>query len=159
VLVLDLHPGETIIYQGHPSWRSILGYYLKGVLGALVAGAIGYALDGIGLGLGLFLLVFALVLLAGFIRRFATVYTITTERLRIKHGVIARSVQQTDIERVQNVNTKQSILERVLRVGTVDFDTAGSGDSDFSFGGVEAPEDVVAAVSRAQKQQPVASSG
>jgi uncharacterized membrane protein YdbT with pleckstrin-like domain len=149
---LDLHASESIIYEGHPSWRSILGYYLKGLLGALVAGAIGYLLDGIGLAFGLFLLVVALVLAAGFIRRFATVYTITTERLRIKHGIIARHVQQTDIERVQNVNTTQSVLERFLQVGTVDFDTAGTGDSDFKFAGVEDPEEVVAAVDRAQKR-------
>jgi uncharacterized membrane protein YdbT with pleckstrin-like domain len=149
---LDLHASESIIYEGHPSWRSILGYYLKGLLGALVAGAIGYVLDGIGLAIGVFLLVVALVLAAGFIRRFATVYTITTERLRIKHGIIARHVQQTDIERVQNVNTTQSVLERFLQVGTVDFDTAGTGDSDFKFAGVEDPEEVVAAVDRAQKR-------
>jgi uncharacterized membrane protein YdbT with pleckstrin-like domain len=147
----DLHAGEAIIYEGHPSWRSILAYYLKGLVGALIAGAIGYLLDGIGLAIGIFLLVEALVLAAGFIRRFATVYTITSQRLRIKHGIIARHVQQTDIERVQNVNTSQSVLERMLQVGTVDFDTAGTGDSDFKFAGVEDPEEVVAAVDRAQK--------
>src|SRR3954449_11939283 len=154
----DLHAGEEVIYEGHPSWRAILAYYIQGLIGALVVGAIGYALDGIGLAIGLFLLIEALVLAAGFIRRFATVYTITTQRLRIKEGIVARHVQQTDIERVQNVNTSQSVLERMLRVGTVDFDTAGTGDSDFKFKGVESPEEVVAAVDRAQKR-PVASAG
>ena len=149
---MDLHPGENIIYEGHPSWRSILGYYIKGLAGALALAVVGYLLDGIGLGVGFLLLVIALVLIAGFIRRFATVYTITTQRLRIKHGIIARHVQQTDIERVQNVNTNQSVLERMLQVGTVDFDTAGTGDSDFKFAGVEDPEEVVAAVDRAQKR-------
>jgi uncharacterized membrane protein YdbT with pleckstrin-like domain len=155
---LDLHPGESIIYKGHPSWRSILGYYIKGLLGALALAVIGWLLDGIGLGVGFFLLVIALVLIAGFIRRFATVYTITSQRLRIKHGVVARRVLQTDIARVQNVNTNQSVLERLLSVGTVDFDTAGTGDSDFKFVGVEGPEEVVAAVDRAQKR-PVAGLG
>lgn len=148
---MDLHAGESIIYEGHPSWRSILAYYLKGLVGALIVAAIFYALDGVGLGAGMFLLVIALILAAGFIRRFATVYTITTERLRIKHGIIARHVQQTDIARVQNVNTNQSVLERFLQVGTVDFDTAGTGDADFKFAGVEDPEEVVAAVDRAKK--------
>jgi uncharacterized membrane protein YdbT with pleckstrin-like domain len=153
----DLHPGEQIIYEGHPSWRSILGYYIKGLIGALVVAVVGYLLDGVGLGIGFLLLILALVLIAGFIRRFATVYTITTQRLRIKHGIIARHVQQTDIERVQNVNTDQSVLERMLQVGTVDFDTAGTGDSDFKFAGVESPEEVVAAVDRAQKSRSPAS--
>jgi uncharacterized membrane protein YdbT with pleckstrin-like domain len=149
---MDLHAGETIIYEGHPSWRSILGYYIKGLIGALILAAIFYALDGVGLGIGIFLLVIALILAAGFIKRFATVYSITSQRLRIKQGIIARHVQQTDIERVQNVNTRQSVLERMLQVGTVDFDTAGTGDSDFKFAGVEDPEEVVAAVDRAQKR-------
>jgi uncharacterized membrane protein YdbT with pleckstrin-like domain len=147
----DLHPGEEIIYEGHPSWRSILGYYIQGLIGALIIAVVGYFLDGVGLGIGFLLLILALVLIAGFIRRFATVYTITTQRLRIKHGIIARHVQQTDIERVQNVNTDQSVIERMLQVGTVDFDTAGTGDSDFKFAGVEDPQEVVAAVDRAQK--------
>ena len=147
---LDLRSGESIIYEGHPSWRSILGYYIKGLVGALIVAAVFYLLDGVGLGAGVFLLVIALILAAGFIRRFATVYTITTQRLRIKHGIIARHVQQTDINRVQNVNTNQSVLERFLQVGTVDFDTAGTGDADFAFRGVEDPEEVVAAVDRAK---------
>ena len=161
---MELHPGETIIYEGHPSWRSILGYYIKGLIGALIVAGVFYLLDGVGLGLGIFLLVMALILAAGFIRRFATVYTITTQRLRIKHGIIARHVQQTDITRVQNVNTHQSVLERMLQVGTVDFDTAGTGDSDFKFTGVEDPPEVVAAVDRAQKtgsggQDPLVATG
>ena len=152
---MDLDAGENVIYEGHPSWRSILGYYIKGLLASIVVGAIAWVANGAGLGIGCGLLVFALVLVAGFLRRFATVYTITTKRLRIKRGIIARHVQQTDIDRVQNVNTNQSVFERVLQVGTVDFDTAGTGDSDFKFAGVEDPEEVVAAVDRAQKQHAV----
>jgi uncharacterized membrane protein YdbT with pleckstrin-like domain len=149
---VDLNAGEQIIYEGHPSWRSILGYYIKGLIVAVVVGAIGWLADGAGLAIGFALLVLAIMLVAGFLRRFATVYTITTQRLRIKQGIIARHVQQTDIARVQNVNTNQSVFERMLQVGTVDFDTAGTGDSDFKFAGVEDPEEVVAAVDRAQKQ-------
>jgi len=149
---MDLHPGEDVLYDGHPSWRSILAYYIKGLVVLLIAGVIAYLLDGIGLGIGVGVLIAAIVLLAGFIRRVATRYTITTERLRIKHGIIARHVQQTSIDRVQNVNTNQSVLERLLQVGTVDFDTAGTGDSDFRFAGVEDPELVRDAVDRAQKR-------
>jgi uncharacterized membrane protein YdbT with pleckstrin-like domain len=94
----------------------------------------------------------ALVILVGFVRRIATVYTITNQRLRIKRGILAKRIQQTRIDRVQNVNTDQSVLERVLRVGTVDFDTAGTDDSDFTFAGVSSPSRVVEAVDRAQHE-------
>jgi uncharacterized membrane protein YdbT with pleckstrin-like domain len=74
---------------------------------------------------------------------------ITSERLRIQRGIIARKVQQTEIARVQNVNTDQTVIQRILQVGTVDFDTAGTTDSDFKFIGVNDPADVVTAVDKA----------
>jgi uncharacterized membrane protein YdbT with pleckstrin-like domain len=148
---VDLNPGEDVIYEGHPSWRSILAYYVKGLLVAIVVAVVAYLLDGIGLAVGFVVLVLGIVLVAGFIRRVATVYTITNQRLRIKRGIVARQVQQTQLDRVQNVNTNQSVLERVLQVGTVDFDTAGTDDSEFKFAGVEDPDEVVAAVDRARQ--------
>ncbi len=146
---MDLHSGEEVIYEGHPSWRSTIAFYLKGLLIAVVVGAIVWLIKDVGLGTGALAVVFAVVILVGFIRRYFTVYTITNQRLRIQRGIIARNVQQTQIERVQNVNTSQGVIQRVLQVGTVDFDTAGTGDSDFKFVGVNNPEDVVAAVDKA----------
>ena len=32
--------GEQVIFQGHPSWRAILGFYLKGILVAAIVGVI-----------------------------------------------------------------------------------------------------------------------
>ena len=29
---LNLSPGEQVIFEGHPSWRAILGFYLKGIV-------------------------------------------------------------------------------------------------------------------------------
>src|ERR1051326_35944 len=140
---MDLHPGEEVIYEGHPSWRSTIAFYLKGLLIAAVVGVIVWFAATNASGVVVFVVIFAIVVLVGFIRRFFIVYTITNQRLRIQRGIIARRVQQTQIARVQNVNTNQTVIQRILQVGTVDFDTAGSGDSDFSFIGVNNPEDVV----------------
>lgn len=147
---MDLHPGEEVIYQGHPSWRSTIAFYLKGLLIAVVVGVIVWFAATNASGVVVAVVIFAVVVLVGFIRRFFIVYTITNQRLRIQRGIIARRVQQTQIERVQNVNTNQGMIQRILQVGTVDFDTAGSGDSDFSFAGVNNPEDVVVAVDKAR---------
>ena len=32
---MDLHPGEQVVFEGHPSWRALLSFYLVGVAGAL----------------------------------------------------------------------------------------------------------------------------
>ena len=104
------------------------------------------------LGLGLA----ALVLVAGYLRRVATNYLITSQRLRISRGEVRRRVQETRLDRVQNVNFDQSVLDRMLRVGTVDFDTAGSDDSEFRFEWVNDPEGVVRAVNDAVHERDVA---
>jgi uncharacterized membrane protein YdbT with pleckstrin-like domain len=123
---------------------------MKGVLAVAVIGVIVLLVTSTGLGVGVLAAGVALVVLAGFIKRMATIYTITNQRLRIKRGILAKKIQQTRIDRVQNVNTDQSVIERLLRVGTVDFDTAGTDDSEFTFAGVSSPSKVVEAVDRAQ---------
>jgi len=149
---MDLHPGEEIVFEGRPVWRSILSFYLTGLVGAIVVGVIVGIAASTALGIVAWLVLFALVLLVGFIRRVETRYTITNQRLRIQRGILSKSVQQTRIERVQNVNTHQTVFDRMLRVGKVDFDTAGTDDSDFTFVGVGSPHRVVEAVDRAQRE-------
>jgi uncharacterized membrane protein YdbT with pleckstrin-like domain len=155
---MDLHPGEEIVFDGHPSWRAVLQFYVAGVLIAAVAALIGAIVSGAALAVLAAVVVFALVVLVGFLKRLGTRYVITTERLHIRRGILAKKTQETRIQRVQNVNTEQSLFARIMRVGTVDFDTAGTDDSEFRFVGVAAPENVVRAVDKAQRtavaQQP-----
>jgi uncharacterized membrane protein YdbT with pleckstrin-like domain len=146
---VDLQPGESVIYEGHPSWRAILGFYLKGIAAAVALGIVVKLIDSTGLGLLVFAAIVGVTILAGFIKRVATVYVITDRRLNIKRGIIARKVQETRLQRVQNVNYTQGVYERVMQIGDVDFDTAGTDDSDFVFEGVAQPEQVVQQVEQA----------
>jgi uncharacterized membrane protein YdbT with pleckstrin-like domain len=148
---MDLEAGEHLIFQGHPSWRSILGFYLKGLLVVAVAAAIVYVAVSTGTAVLVALVLLAVVLVGGWLKRLFTTYTITDHRLHIRRGIIARAEQQTLVNRVQNVNTRQSVMQRVLQIGTVDFDTAAGDDYEFSFAGVAEPHDVVDAVHRAQR--------
>jgi uncharacterized membrane protein YdbT with pleckstrin-like domain len=143
---------ERVIFEGHPSWRSILDHYVKGAVISLVIAGIVYLVDDTGLAATVFVALFALTVVVGYVRRIATVYTITNKRLRIKRGIIARRTQEARLERVQNVNTDQSVLQRILQIGTVDFDTAGTDDSEFKFAGVANPDSVVDAVDKAQRE-------
>jgi uncharacterized membrane protein YdbT with pleckstrin-like domain len=148
---MDLHPGEEIVFEGHPSWRGVLSFYVYGVLGAVVLGIVAGLIAGSVAGSIVAVAGIVAVVLGGLVKRLATHYVVTTQRLRIRRGILAKKVQQTRIDRVQNVNTDQRFIDRVLRVGTVDFDTAGTDDSDFTFRGIANPDEVVAAVDRAQR--------
>jgi uncharacterized membrane protein YdbT with pleckstrin-like domain len=146
---LNLHPDEQVIFEGHPSWRAILGFYLKGVLVAVILGVIAKLASGDGTAFLVILVVLALTLLIGFVKRVATTYTITNRRLNIKRGIVSKEVQETRLERVQNVNYRQSVYQRLMQIGDVDFDTAATDDYNFVFAGVADPGDVVQSVDRA----------
>ena len=45
---LNLSSGEQVIFEGHPSWRAILGFYLKGIVVAAILGVIAKLIDGNG---------------------------------------------------------------------------------------------------------------
>jgi uncharacterized membrane protein YdbT with pleckstrin-like domain len=159
---MELQPGEHVIFTGHPSWRSILDFYFKGlalvILGAAIAALVTVISDKVDWGIsgGVAAAIIVVVVLVGLVKRVTTTYTITDRRLHIRKGVFTRVTRDTRLERVQNVNTRQTILERLLRVGTVDFDTAGTEDSDFSFVGVSSPRKVVEAVDKAQRERETA---
>jgi uncharacterized membrane protein YdbT with pleckstrin-like domain len=149
-VALNLSPGERVIFQGHPSWRAIVGFYLKGILVAALAGVV-FKLFGADSGT-VFLVVLAIVaatVLVGFFKRVSTTYTITDRRLNIRRGIVSREVQETRLERVQNVNYQQSIYQRLMQIGDVDFDTAAGDDYNFVFAGVANPDDVVHRVDQA----------
>ncbi len=95
------------------------------------------------------LVVFVLVLVWGLARRLATTYTITSRRLTIHVGLLSREMHETRLERVQNVRSRQQVLERLLGIGTVDFDTAAGAAYDFSFRGVDDPARIVRTVDSA----------
>jgi uncharacterized membrane protein YdbT with pleckstrin-like domain len=149
-MALNLSPGERVIFQGHPSWRAILGFYLKGILVAAILGVLAKLFDaGSGTVFLIVLVVIGITVLAGFLKRVATTYTITDRRLNIKRGIVSREIQETRLERVQNVNYRQSVYQRLMQIGDVDFDTAAGDDYNFIFAGVADPGDVVHRVDQA----------
>jgi uncharacterized membrane protein YdbT with pleckstrin-like domain len=149
---VDLHPGEQVVFEGHPSWRALLSFYLGGVAGAVVIAVVVGLVTSFFAGLVVGVVLVAGVLGFGLFKRMSTTYLVSNQRLYIRRGMLAKREQQTRIDRVQNVNTEQSLRERMLRVGTIDFDTAGTDDSEFRFVGIASPGEVVNAVDRAQRE-------
>jgi uncharacterized membrane protein YdbT with pleckstrin-like domain len=149
---VDVAPHETVLHEGHPSWLSITGLYVAGFLiAAAEGGAVGAVTDDVGLGIAGFAALMLVVLGVGFLKLVSTTYAITSERLTIRRGLLSRRTQEARLSRVQNVTTRQSFVERVLGIGTVDFDTAAGGDYDFTFAGVSDPGQIVRIVDDAQE--------
>jgi uncharacterized membrane protein YdbT with pleckstrin-like domain len=152
----NLAPGEQIVFEGHPSWRAIIDFYLKGAAatGLLIALIVLWGKtigDGTNTGLvtAVLLVGVGVTAVAGFLKRVATRYTITNRRLHIKHGIVSREVQESRLTRVQDVSYRQSLIQRLLRIGDIDFDTAATDPTSFVFAGVADPSEVVEKVHRA----------
>jgi uncharacterized membrane protein YdbT with pleckstrin-like domain len=147
---MELRAHENELYAGRPSWRALMSFYLGGIgVAVLVVVILGLLVGEWGLSVAIAAALVVLTLVIGYLRRVSTKYLITNQRLRISRGIVRRHVQETRLERVQNVNYQQSVLDRMLGVGTVDFDTAGTDDSEFRFEWVDGPEKVVRAVDHA----------
>jgi uncharacterized membrane protein YdbT with pleckstrin-like domain len=150
---MEMRAGERELYEGRPSWRALMSFYAIGIgVAGLVLVVVGLLADSWGTAVGIAVVIAALTLVVGYLRRIGTKYLITTQRLRISRGLVRKAVQETRLERVQNVNYQQGVLDRMLGVGSVDFDTAGTDDSEFRFEWVNHPEEVVRAVDRAVEE-------
>ncbi len=133
----------------------MLAFYLKGLLIAIAIGVIAGIVTRIsskhvqvGWVIPAVVVAFVAVVILGLVKRIATTYTISSQRLTIQLGILSRETHETRIERIQNVNVRQSVMERMLRVGTVDFDTAAESGYDFKFIGVADPQEIVRTIDR-----------
>jgi uncharacterized membrane protein YdbT with pleckstrin-like domain len=149
-------PGEQVFFHGHPSWLSMLDLHVKGVIAAVIAGviaglasAVAKASLQVGWVVTTVLAVLAVAVLVALARRKATTYTITSQRLTVQLGLLSREMHETRLDRVQNVASRQSLFDRMLGIGTVNFDTAGGADFDFVFRGVDGPNEIVRTVDQA----------
>ena len=146
---MEMMGNETMIWEGHPTWRAMLSFHIKWFAITLVAFGLLLLVRTIGLDLSYPLLVIILIagigvtVLSGWMQRFFTQYTITTKRLNIRSGILSKTESSTNVDRIQNITVKQSPVDRIMKVGSIDFDTAGDNAADrFSFVGVNDPQDL-----------------
>jgi len=145
---MELRDGEKLIWEGRPTWRAMLSFYIKWGLLALLP-AVGVAiLNGVfdtdisqSLAILATIILLVAVVAIGWLLRIGTYYLITDHRIMIRRGILSRRERSASIDRVQNVNTSQTFIERMLNTGRVDFDTAGSdaSDADLTFVGINDP--------------------
>ena len=132
-MAVELLDGEDVLWKGRPSWRSMVSFYVKWFIIALIPGVVSQVLETTGViddartsyFWPLTIILLLLTVLIGWLRRIDTQYVVTNKRIHIRSGILSRRDHSTQHARIQNVNTDQSIIDRMLNVGDVDFDTAG----------------------------------
>src|SRR5687768_8564302 len=108
---MELRGGESVIWEGRPTWRAMIAYYIKWGLLALLPVVVVALLNGLAdtdLPLELAslatVILLVLVLAIGWLKRIGTYYLVTDHRILIRRGVLSRQESSASLDRVQNVN-------------------------------------------------------
>lgn len=119
---------EQILDQFRPHWRVLLPSIGWAMLLAALVGVAFAALDppwgwvALGVGFAIWLLLSLRALMSWYF----TNYVLTTERIIVRRGMIARTGVEIPLENVTNVLFSQTVLERLLRYGDVTLESAGT---------------------------------
>lgn len=119
---------EEILLQFRPHWKvmlPVLGWaMLLSALGGVAVAALDPPWQWVSLALAL--LLWLLLSLRRLIGWWWTNYVLTTERIVVRRGMVARSGTEIPLENINNVLFSQTVLERLLRYGDVLIESAGS---------------------------------
>lgn len=162
-------PGERLIWAGHPTWRATISTIVWGVLAGLGFFVLATLVDKFGGDskwtvygvLGLLVIAGGTVLYSWVSRQF-TEYTITDKRLNVRWGVLSKHETTTTLDRIQNLTITQTLVDRMLNTGTIDFDTASdASDQRFRFHGVNEPSELRQKINQVRlgEEAPGASTG
>jgi uncharacterized membrane protein YdbT with pleckstrin-like domain len=83
-------------------------------------------------------------------RRYSWRYKIDDATIESREGIIARKVHSIRIKDLRNINVNQSLWQRVVGVGDVEFSSAGGSGIEVVFKGVDDPMQVKAVAQRLQ---------
>ena len=141
-----LNDNESIVLDLHPHWW----FYALPTLSTVVVSIIGMSvhtkLDGWTRWMSSAMVLGALVpsvawLVVRIVEWRTTYFVVTNHRLISRQGVLARNSVEIPLDRIANVNFKQSIFERLVGVGDILIESAGK-DSAQTFSDIGRPDAV-----------------
>ena len=135
-----INEGETVALDLHPHWWYFSKHILTGIpLFLLLIGVI--SIQGsdsdvakfvAGWGWGILALIWAGWLALKYFQWRFTYFVVTDERVIFRTGVFAKHGVEIPLERINNINFRQGVLERVIGAGDLDIQSAGQeGESHF----------------------------
>ncbi|MDH3309855.1 MAG: PH domain-containing protein [Gammaproteobacteria bacterium] len=87
-------------------------------------------------------------------RRYSWAYTIDSDTIESREGIIARKVKSIRIRDLRNINVNQTLFQRIVGLGDVEFSSAGGSGIEVTFLGVDDPLTVKALAQRMQGKSP-----
>lgn len=122
---------EEIIHQFRPHWRVLLPSIGWAMLLAAITGVALAVMDRemdrwTAVAIGAAVVIWLALSLRSLVDWWFTNYVLTTERIIVRAGMIARTGTEIPLENINNVLFSQRVIERVLGYGDVLVESAGS---------------------------------
>lgn len=76
-------------------------------------------------------------------------YVLTNERLKVRHGMFGRDIENFELVRVQDIDLKQGVTERMLGIGDITIRGHDASDPKITLRNVSKPEVVYETMRRA----------
>jgi uncharacterized membrane protein YdbT with pleckstrin-like domain len=140
---VTLTSDERIIWKGHPSiW--LVSWMITISVGIIGLGVIAFLLfENILRLLAIIPIAIGIVFIVrAYLSHWSVYYILTTEEVYKKTGLLSRSVINIRLDRIQNTSFTQSFIERLMKYGTIEIDTAGTGGTELVLYAVPKPEEV-----------------
>jgi uncharacterized membrane protein YdbT with pleckstrin-like domain len=99
---------------------------------------------------GLVLLALIVFFAAWSLKSKTTRLIVTEERTILRRGLLSRQTTEVQHEDVRSVQVNQSLLQRILNVGTVAIGSAGHSGMEVEIGGIVSPQEVAALIRERQ---------
>ena len=139
---------EEVIWEGSPNLAAFYGFYVVGglalALAAVVAANLGLPLWTWGIVLPFCSAMFLLPLLFQRAWRFA----VTSWAVRSEFSLFVHRRSEAPLRKITDIVVNQGFIDRLLRIGEVRFDTAGTPFPGVSFWGVRDPSEVAEKIRR-----------
>lgn len=125
-----------------PSWRDQIGLLLViallmvATLWMLISPPAGLPSLVLATALAIMALIAVVVLLY---RHYVWRFRIDDSAIESYYGIISRNVHSIRVRDLRNINVRQSILQRILGIGDIEFSSAGGAGIEVTFFGVAAP--------------------
>jgi uncharacterized membrane protein YdbT with pleckstrin-like domain len=118
---------EVVAAAFRPHWMTIVLPTLITVLSVAAIIAVGVSVDSpeVWYAIGGIVLLWLIVALPQWIKWWFTHYVVTTERIIVRRGFVARQGKEIPLEVINDVSFSQSVIERLLRSGDLLIESAG----------------------------------
>jgi uncharacterized membrane protein YdbT with pleckstrin-like domain len=132
-----MEKNNNIIAIYHPSWRSYFGQYSWSIISIIIA--VAFYIYNPRVWSYFFIFITFLILIRAALMRISYTYTITSKSVRSRIGIIARDESEIRMADIREVGVRQSISQRIFRVGDVYFASAGTAEVEVIFEGIASP--------------------